>query len=209
MRRAGGRTPTAKRQRVPTHSQERPAPRVFDRGSSVHAYWVRRCVGFAVVDAHGRRLGRVRRAERERDELVVARRFGSRRVAVAAVESIWPSDRIILVSDRSRRSRAPTDARSALGDETLPWFDLVGAAAAVDETEPPTHRWIRARSNHDRQTISVTIRSGIRSSTEATRRAWQRFLVWTTKQLDRARVRSARGLIRLAAAIEPRSRETQ
>jgi hypothetical protein len=77
-------------------------PRVFGYGSPVHAYWLERCTGFALVDARGREVGRVRHADRERNELIVTRLVRTRRVPMAAVQSVSPRDGIIHVPELSR-----------------------------------------------------------------------------------------------------------
>jgi hypothetical protein len=159
-------------------------------------------VGFTVVDRDGRRLGRVRRAEDETDELIVARRLGRRRVDVAAVDSIWPHEGIILVSDASNGVSAP-DRSGAAGDETLPWFDLPGAAPAADEPRKRAPHLIAVRAHEAWTTIRRAIRSGVRATSEAIGRDSRRFRVWVAERIHVTRRRCARGLIRLAAAVEP------
>ena len=199
----GARAAAPKWLRVSAQSEERPVPRVFDRGSPVHAYWVRRCGGFTVVDARGRRHGRVRRIERERDELVVGGRLGSRRVAAAAVQSIWPSDGIILVSDEPAGAVEATHAPASTGDETLPWFDLV-AAPVVDETKTPPRQAIARPPRVARESISTVIGRVARSSAGAVRRQWRLVTLWSAKRVHTLRRQCARGLLRLAAVVEPR-----
>jgi hypothetical protein len=189
---------------VRTEPQAPSLPRVFDRGSPVHAYWVRRCVGFAVVDGRGRSLGRVRRAGADGEELVVARRFGRRRVDAAAVESIWPHERIMLVSRTGEEGSSNGTPRS-MGDETLPWFDLPVAAPAAEEPRSPSIHRIRTRAQEAWNGVRPVVRRGVRSTSETARRDWRRLRVWLAERVEETRRRCARGLTRLAAVVEPHS----
>ena len=159
-------------------------------------------MGFTVVDRDGRRLGRVRRAEDEADELIVARRLGRRRVHVAAVDSIWPHEGIILVSDASNGVSAP-DRSGAAADETLPWFDLPAAVPAAHEPKKRHLHGIAVRADERWTTLRRAIRSGVRATSEAVGRDARRFRVWVAERILVTRRRCARGLIRLAAAVEP------
>ncbi len=132
-----------------TPHRTRPLPRVFNRGSAVHAYWVRRCVGFEAIDPTGRPLGRVHAVERDRNELVLARRFRRQNVPAVAVQSVWPTDEIVLVGDPA----SPAEDGASAGEETLAWFDLVASlppdavASPVDAIprDAPQRRWQSVR----------------------------------------------------------------
>ena len=191
------------------HTQHDSGPGVFERGSPVHAYWLERCTGFAVVDARGREIGRVRRADRERNELIVIRRVRKRRVSMAAVQSVSPRDTIIHVPELSRCTGPAVTPVAAVGEETLPWFDLIGGEAASDERRNPLLGWIRQRPLTFLHTIDARTRKATRSGLVEASRIATALRHRTTKLAYELRGRCARGLIRLAHAVEPRSQENR
>jgi hypothetical protein len=91
---------------VPLHpSPTPPEPQLgFGPGSPVREYWLERCVGFRLLDADGKPLGRVidvvEDAEDE-EELVLVCRRGLRRqfVAAADVDTVWPAHFLLVLAD--------------------------------------------------------------------------------------------------------------
>jgi hypothetical protein len=104
----------------------------FGRGSAVREYWLERCHGFSAVGSDGRPLGRVKRIE-IRMEGAFLRLTGirAREVPVAAIDTVWPSASVLMISAertgaRSRQAagREVDSERPAWEDETLPWWEL-------------------------------------------------------------------------------------
>lgn len=182
-------------------------PCLFERGSAVHTYWVNRCAGFTVIDERGRDIGRVRRADPERSEVVVTRRVRKQRIAMAAVHAVSPRDGIIHVRNLSRCAGAGVVPAGAVGEETLPWFDLVDGDVGSDERQDPLHRRIRQRALSFFHALDARTRAAADAGSVAARRLAAALRERATQLAYGLRSRCARGLFRLARRIEPHSPE--
>jgi hypothetical protein len=171
-------------------------PRVFGRGSPVHAYWVERCVGFTAVEADGRRLGRIRRVEPAAPEaMLVIGRFRRRTVPATAVESVWPRESVVLIAEPEANGRARAERDDRYGD-TVPWFEL----APVDATPPE-----KAASAAAAARVGAVVRAagGVTAGCgRSLRDAGRTVARWTRVRVRGLRRRTAAFLFRLARAVD-------
>jgi hypothetical protein len=99
----------------------------------VREYWLERCQGFSAVGTDGRPLGRVKRVELNMEGTFL-RLTGvrGRTVPLSAVDTVWPAESILLISNEECGERSVRDVgqrtRPAWEDETLPWWELVADA---------------------------------------------------------------------------------
>ena len=191
------------------HTPPASTPCVFERGSPVHTYWVERCAGFTVFDADGRRRGRVRRADRERSELLVVRRVRSHRVAMAAVQAVSPWERTIQVPELPRRASADVEPASHVSGDTLPWFDLPVGNVAREERDPSPLSRGAERARRFLHIAAARTHDAIRSGVAGARRISSSIGRRANELTHELRARSARALIRVAHAVEPQSHENR
>jgi hypothetical protein len=176
----------------------------------VREYWLERCQGFYAVRLDGRRLGRVKRVERQIEGTFLRLTgFRARTIPVSAVETVWPGASLLLVSEQrvekrseAGLSRAPARRRPAWMDETLPWWELVG-----DASPPSQHsragavelrRWLTTRLASFRSmmtSLANTVAPRAKAQMErlwklarSFRRNAQRASAKTLHALDRARM---------------------